>query len=220
MAQYSGRKLGHYLDDNCLVNRIPKTYFLNWFIVLTGLGLLYIYLLTVLIIIWVSLCQQKSQQFWSSAFYNGLFKKEIVPPPPVEDIDIFEVYPLDIPCFFLNFWCIPPEIPMNFTLPPPLNFPLISFHINKGVTIFFCKSPILSIIMNVIFCYYSYFRNVLMSSGESQTTIASELAICESEIDESVLTPINKLLEVNYLLKLRFMILGFFAQKVAKFVKT
>ena len=59
-----------------------------------------------------------------------------------------------------------------------------------------------------------------MSSGESQTTIASELAICESEIDESVLTPINKLLEVNYLLKLRFMILGFFAQKVAKFVKT
>jgi len=36
-----------------------------------------------------------------------------------------------------------------------------------------------------------------MNSGETQTTIASELAICESEIDERVLLPINKLLEVN-----------------------
>jgi len=44
---------------------------------------------------------------------------------------------------------------------------------------------------------FIYSRNVLMNSGETQTTIASELAICESEIDERVLLPINKLLEVN-----------------------
>eukprot|EP00111_Clytia_hemisphaerica_P016710 TCONS_00049548-protein len=43
----------------------------------------------------------------------------------------------------------------------------------------------------------SIFGNVLMTSGEAQTTIASELAICESEIDESVLAPVNKLLEID-----------------------
>ena len=41
------------------------------------------------------------------------------------------------------------------------------------------------------------FRNVLMTAGEAQTTIASELAVCESEIDEQVLGPLNKILEVG-----------------------
>lgn len=45
----------------------------------------------------------------------------------------------------------------------------------------------------------SIFGNVLLSAGEAQSTIASELAICESVIDESCLAPMNKVLEHDVL---------------------
>lgn len=37
-----------------------------------------------------------------------------------------------------------------------------------------------------------------MSAGESQTNIASELAIHESEVEEQILTPMNKVIEVGF----------------------
>ena len=59
---------------------------------------------------------------------NGLFQKKNVPPPPVEDIDFFEVdlpgFPVYTPgnqCFFLNFWCTP-WISNDF-YSTPWNFP-------------------------------------------------------------------------------------------------